>query len=240
VADYFVDHLPPDFVTYWDFDVPVAEDTLRDSSSAAIGAVGLLGLAEVLTGSMNAERYRATGSNILHSLMSSNYLAQGTSCSGIVLHGTGDPPPLSSAETNVSLIYGDYHFIYALQEYQALLLRDTLTFTPAAGFAGTNTFTYTVSDNEGAEASATVTVVVEPGPTPQPFHLTVGPSTNGVPFLEITLHGEPDRHYRILACSNLWGQWTPLYTGSSPSGIIQVNDSNAVDQSARFYRGVTP
>jgi hypothetical protein len=239
VADYFVNNLPPDFVPYWDFDVPATDDTLRDSSTAAIGAAGLLELAETLVGSPDAKGYRATASNILHSLMSSNYLTQSATSSGILLHGTGEPPHLSSAETNVSLIYGDYYFIHALQKYQALLRRDTLTFTPTAGFSGTNTFTYTVVDMEGAEDTATVTVLVEPGSSPLPFHLTLGPGTNGLP-LEIVLHGEPDRFYRILATSNLWEQWTPIYTGSSPSGVIHVTDSNSLMQSEQYFHAVTP
>ncbi|HEX2122028.1 MAG TPA: Ig-like domain-containing protein, partial [Thermoanaerobaculia bacterium] len=40
----------------------------------------------------------------------------------------------------------------------------SITYTPAAGFAGTDTFTYTVSDSFGGSDSATVTVVVNGGP----------------------------------------------------------------------------
>ncbi|PIE00735.1 MAG: hypothetical protein CSA79_02545 [Thiothrix nivea] len=39
--------------------------------------------------------------------------------------------------------------------------RGVLTYTPASGFVGTDTFTYTVSDGRGGEATATVTVIVE-------------------------------------------------------------------------------
>nr|CAA6809879.1 MAG: T1SS secreted agglutinin RTX [uncultured Thiotrichaceae bacterium] len=39
-----------------------------------------------------------------------------------------------------------------------------LTYTPAHGFTGTDTFTYTVNDGHGGEAIATVTVVVEADP----------------------------------------------------------------------------
>jgi outer membrane protein OmpA-like peptidoglycan-associated protein len=39
-----------------------------------------------------------------------------------------------------------------------------LTYTPAAGFIGTDTFTYTISDGHGGEATATVTVIVEDDP----------------------------------------------------------------------------
>jgi hypothetical protein len=41
----------------------------------------------------------------------------------------------------------------------------SITYTPASGFAGTDTFTYTVSDSFGGSDTATVTVVVNGGPT---------------------------------------------------------------------------
>ena len=45
VSDWFIDHLPPDRVPYWDFDAPGIPDAPRDSSAAAIAASGLLELA---------------------------------------------------------------------------------------------------------------------------------------------------------------------------------------------------
>lgn len=39
-----------------------------------------------------------------------------------------------------------------------------LTYTPAAGFIGKDTFTYTVSDGHGGEATATVSIIVEADP----------------------------------------------------------------------------
>ncbi len=48
----------------------------------------------------------------------------------------------------------------------------TVTYTPAAGWSGTDTFTYTLSDENGGTATATVTVVVRPlavaNPDPTP------------------------------------------------------------------------
>jgi hypothetical protein len=38
----------------------------------------------------------------------------------------------------------------------------TITYTPSAGFTGTDTFTYTVVDGTGARGQATVTVTVTP------------------------------------------------------------------------------
>ncbi|MGO4372280.1 glycoside hydrolase family 88 protein, partial [Paenibacillus sp. MCAF20] len=40
LAYYFLRHLPEDAVAYWDFDVPVTEQTPRDSSASAIVAAG--------------------------------------------------------------------------------------------------------------------------------------------------------------------------------------------------------
>jgi LPXTG-motif cell wall-anchored protein len=45
----------------------------------------------------------------------------------------------------------------------------TLTYTPAAGFIGTDTFTYTITDGQGGNATATVTVIVEPVNNPPAF-----------------------------------------------------------------------
>ena len=42
------------------------------------------------------------------------------------------------------------------------------TYTPAAGFSGTNSFTYTLSDGKGGTATGTVTVSVSAAPAPAP------------------------------------------------------------------------
>ena len=42
----------------------------------------------------------------------------------------------------------------------------SVTYTPASGFSGAESFTYTVSDGKGGSASGTVSVTVGPGPVP--------------------------------------------------------------------------
>ena len=42
----------------------------------------------------------------------------------------------------------------------------SFSYTPAAGFSGSDTFTYTVSDGQGGEASAVVTILVDKAPQP--------------------------------------------------------------------------
>jgi len=52
---------------------------------------------------------------------------------------------------------------------------DTVTYTPAAGFLGTDTFTYTISDGNGGEDTATVTVTVRDPSTGQSYPSTDTP-----------------------------------------------------------------
>ena len=45
----------------------------------------------------------------------------------------------------------------------------SITYTPAAGFAGTDRFTYTIDDGRGGTATANVTVTVNPPPNGPPI-----------------------------------------------------------------------
>lgn len=116
-ADYYVAHLPADHVPYWDFELPSTTGEPRDSSSAAIAASGLLELAgfesdpAVRTSRVTAAR------DILASLSSPAYLAEGTSTPSILLHGTRHKP---AGSYDHGLIYGDYYFLEALNRYEAL------------------------------------------------------------------------------------------------------------------------
>ncbi|MGE0869945.1 MAG: glucuronyl hydrolase [Kofleriaceae bacterium] len=113
-ADWYIAHLPADFVPYWDFDRPNEE---RDSSAAAIAASGLLELAHLETDTANAVRYRDAAFATLASLASSAYLAQGTSSQATLLHAVTSKP--GDNEVDVSLIYGDYYFHEALLRLRA-------------------------------------------------------------------------------------------------------------------------
>lgn len=111
-ADYYVENLPDDGVPYWDFQAPGMPDALRDSSAAAIAASALLLLAEQVSASDDAKRYRASAIQSLETLASPEYLALGSVEGGILRHGVGNLP--GAREVDVSLIYGDYYFIEAL------------------------------------------------------------------------------------------------------------------------------
>ncbi len=110
VADYFIQELPEDQVPPSSFR-PKAPNDSRDSSAAAIAAVGLRELA-IQTGDA---RYENVYRNIILSL-STDYLAKGTNFSSILIRGchrTGTP--------EVGTIYGDCFFLEALLAYDNAL-----------------------------------------------------------------------------------------------------------------------
>jgi unsaturated chondroitin disaccharide hydrolase len=58
-ADWWLSHVPPDRVAFWDFDDPAIPDTERDTAATAIAAAALLKLARVAPTEAQRARYRA-------------------------------------------------------------------------------------------------------------------------------------------------------------------------------------
>lgn len=104
LADYFLSHVPPDLVPYWDF----SQTNYRDSSAAAIAASGLLELSAYLA-DPEKMNYRSAAMSILNSLSSGNYLGDPQSTDGILIHGSYALPSKLGVDT--SLIWGDYYFL---------------------------------------------------------------------------------------------------------------------------------
>ena len=118
MSDWYINHLPADFVPYWDFDAPVSGSTPRDTSAASIAASGLLELAGFVTGD-NRVRYIEAAESTLLSLAGPNYLAAGTSNDAILLHGTYNYT--SGKGVDAGLIWGDSYFLEALFRYDDLM-----------------------------------------------------------------------------------------------------------------------
>ncbi|HKC80256.1 MAG TPA: glycoside hydrolase family 88 protein [Gemmatimonadaceae bacterium] len=108
-ADYFVSHLPPDGVPYWDFRHPDIPNTERDASAAAIAASGLLDLARRADPSSSA-RYGSFAEKILVSL-ARDYTA-GPESAAILKHSVGGRP--QNSEIDVGIVYADYYYVEAL------------------------------------------------------------------------------------------------------------------------------
>jgi hypothetical protein len=235
VADYYIANLPSDYVPYWDFQAPGIPNAPRDSSAASIALCGLLELSQLATNLDDAARYWQSAHHTFSSLASSNYLAEGTSTKGILLHGTGEPPHFGNSEVDVSLVYGDYYFVEALRRYAEIYRRTSLTYIPEPGFEGTDTFTYQTCDDVGNCSTATVTVTVEPN-TPAPFTIKIDfvPETSS-PI--ISFSSTVGREYWIEGASELSDMisWSVLATNIPGTGArISVSDTNC--PASRFYR----
>jgi unsaturated chondroitin disaccharide hydrolase len=114
-ADYFIGHLPPDGVPYWDFQAPGIANEPRDVSAAAIAASALFELSQYPETEAERTRYLRVVEKILRSLCSAPYIAEGTNSHALLNHAVGSKP--GNSEVDVSLIYADYYFIEAMMRY---------------------------------------------------------------------------------------------------------------------------
>ena len=120
IADYFIENLPYDYVPYWDFRAPNRPREIRDSSAASIAASALLELCTVVNEPGDMDKYFTAAGNIIISLCSPEYLAQGGDGYGLLSHATWKKPTDPQADT--SLIWGDYYFLEALHRYVKVVL----------------------------------------------------------------------------------------------------------------------
>jgi hypothetical protein len=236
VAGYYLTNVPSDYVPYWDFNAPNIPNAPRDSSAAAITLSALVQLSQLVTNMQDSATLWAGAHHILESLGSTNYLAQGTTSRGILLHGTGEPPQFPSPEVDVSLVYGDYYFVEALRRYAEIYGRTNVTYTPNPGFTGTDTFTYQVCDSGGNCSTATVTVVVVGTNAVPAFNtqLSLAPVARRpvISFPTVSNHVYEVDYANSLTPPPQWNVLVPNLTGSN--SVILINDTNLAPQ--RFYR----
>jgi hypothetical protein len=234
-ADYYLTNVPSDYVPYWDFQAPNIPNEPRDSSAAAVTLAALVDLSQATTNLQFGAKYWLAARHLLDSLGSTNYLAQGSVSSGILLHGVGETPPLPNPEIDVSLIYGDYYFIEALRRYAETYRRRTIRYTPNPGFQGTDAFAYQLCDSAGNCSTAAVTVVVEPaGPGPFAAHLSFLPGTTGP---TVSFPSTAGRTYQVEYVNDLPapGSWNILASNLDGSGLpMSISDTNP--PAHRFYR----
>ncbi len=117
VAAFTLAHLPADGVPYWDYQDPSIPSAPRDSSAAAISALGLytLALADPDAGQRAADA--AAADHIVASLTSSAYLAEGSAFDSVLLHATHQ---YRMGTRDVGTSYGDYYLLQALLERRLL------------------------------------------------------------------------------------------------------------------------
>ncbi|MFO1488284.1 MAG: glycoside hydrolase family 88 protein [Verrucomicrobiota bacterium] len=224
-ADFYLDHVPADRVPYWYFQsnsIPPAPP-LRDSSAAAITLSALIELGQCVTNDVDAARLWLGARQLFDSLRSTNYLAQGTSSSGVLLHGN---PVDSNRDT--SLIYGDYYFIEALARFREVFQHTSLTYLPDPGYSGADAFSYQACDDAGNCSTAVVSVAVgleveiQLSPAQQPV-LSFPTESGKTYFVQWRPDLSPASNWQMLA-TNLPGS----------GGVLSFADTNRLGQ--RFYR----
>ncbi|MEJ2862486.1 glycoside hydrolase family 88 protein [Actinomycetospora flava] len=114
-ADWFLGHLPPDRVPYWDFDVPQAPPEPRDTSAAAITASALLAMNELDADPAKKSADVDGARGMLASLSTPAYLARDTPFRSILLHGTQNLP---EGQADSGIMFGDYYFVEALNRWE--------------------------------------------------------------------------------------------------------------------------
>lgn len=111
VFSYFMSHLPPNKIPYWDLSFSYPSNEPWDSSAAAVAACGMLEMGEQLGGEEN-EKYRKIAGEIAKSLYQ-NCLADGEGGkNGLLLHGVyNKKSPFNAREdagVDESNLWGDY------------------------------------------------------------------------------------------------------------------------------------
>jgi hypothetical protein len=154
-CDFYITNTATDGVPYWDTGAPGLAQMVGwrdrpadpfnhhepvDSSSAAIGAQGLLRLGRWLTarGDADGQRYTAAGLTTLRTVLSEPYLATDDDHQGLLLHGVYHrprgwdfAPDVDGVPRGEAVMWGDYHLVEA-----ALLAQRMLDGGPYLAFFG--------------------------------------------------------------------------------------------------------
>lgn len=117
VTEYFINHLPENFIPYWDFIFSDGSDEPRDSSALAVTICGLLEMADCVTPE-KAEYYIHTARQLMKPLIELCAAKSPSQSNGQLLHGVyGRKTPYNDCidhgidECN---LWGDYYYVEAL------------------------------------------------------------------------------------------------------------------------------
>jgi len=118
-ADYYINHLPADFVPPSDFQSTLTGLEFKDSSAAAVATSALIRLSQQVNDPELKKKYFTVAEQTLHALTHPPYLAEENDKAGLLNHGARnyceDP---KSPLTDTALIFGDYYLLEALLRYE--------------------------------------------------------------------------------------------------------------------------
>jgi unsaturated chondroitin disaccharide hydrolase len=112
VADYFLDHLPHDGVSYWDLIYTDGSSEERDSSASAIAVCGLLELSSWLSDEDEQRHYRTAARRILGSLHRGYSTAELPESNALLLQGVYNKP--GGVGINEGNLWGDFFYLEGL------------------------------------------------------------------------------------------------------------------------------
>lgn len=112
VSYYFLNHLPSDFVPYWDFDFSDGSFEPRDSSASAIAACGLLEMSRRLPEKAKDRRLFLKAADCMLRALIERCTPNQEYCDGLLLHVTASKPHNMSIDGLAP--YGDYFYVEAL------------------------------------------------------------------------------------------------------------------------------
>jgi unsaturated chondroitin disaccharide hydrolase len=113
-AAFYISHSPADGIPPWDFNAPVENRTLPDTSAAAIAAAGLLRLWRLAPDAIKGHVYWSTAVTILRSLCE-KYLAKSDAKWEGILKG-GVYHVHKGVGVDESVMWGEYFFCEALEQ----------------------------------------------------------------------------------------------------------------------------
>lgn len=117
VTDFFISHLPQDWLPYWDFDFTTGSTASRDSSASAIAVCGMLEMAEHLE-EPKAQYYRDVAKRLAGVLYRSCAVKDPSVSNGQLLHGTyAKSSPYNTCKdrgVDECSVWGDYFYVEAL------------------------------------------------------------------------------------------------------------------------------
>lgn len=115
IVDYYIDHLPNDYIAYWDLSF-TSGDEPRDSSAAAIAVCGLLEACRTMPlDDEHRKKYSEIAEKIMNSLIENYTTKDDAESNGLLKHGTyyyaGD------LGIDECCIWGDYFYMEALMRF---------------------------------------------------------------------------------------------------------------------------
>lgn len=113
-ADYYISHTAADGVPPWDFNAPVENRMLIDTSAAAIAASGLLRLCRLDADPMKGHFYWSTALRILRTLCEKHLAKSDPKWEGILKGGVYHVH--KGLGVDESVMWGEYFFVEALEQ----------------------------------------------------------------------------------------------------------------------------